>query len=79
MEFKELEKLMDKLSNTPISESDKNDIAKLGAEVKENGMKVETYKDLVKFSKSIEKLLWISGNIQSKVISDRDYYKRRLE
>lgn len=79
MEFKELEKLMDKLSNTPISESDKNDIAKLGAEVKENGMKVETYKDLVKFTKSIEKLLWISGNIQSKVISDRGYYKRRLE
>lgn len=79
MEFKELEKLMDKLSNTPISETDKNDITKLGAEVKENGMKVETYKDLVKFSKSIEKLLWISGNIQSKVISDRGYYKRRLE
>lgn len=79
MEFKELEKLIDKLSNTPISESDKNYITKLGAEVKENGMKVETYKDLVKFSKSIEKLLWISGNIQSKVISDRGYYKRRLE
>ncbi|QSR13141.1 hypothetical protein [Lactococcus sp. LG606] len=79
MEFKELEKLMDKLSNTPISESDKNDIAKLGAEVKENGMKVENYKDLVKFTKSIEKLLWISGNIHSKVISDRGYYKRRLE
>lgn len=71
MEFKELEKLMDKLSITPISESDKNDIAKLGAEVKENGMKVETYKDLVKFSKSIETLLWVSNNIQSKIATGR--------
>lgn len=78
-DFSELERLMEETNRMPVSDFDKNSLAKLGAEVKENSVNIETYKDLVKFSKSIEKLLWISGNIQSNVISNRGYYKRRLE
>lgn len=71
MEFKELEKLMDKLNKTQISEFDKNTISKLGAEVKENSENIETYKDLVKFTQSVETLLWISKNIRSKIATGR--------
>ena len=71
MAFKELEKLMDKLNNTQISEFDKNTISKLGDEVRENSENIETYKDLVKFTKSVETLLWISENIRSKIATGR--------
>lgn len=69
--FSELEKLMDQVNKLPISEFDKNTIAKLGTEVKENSVNIENYKDLVKFTKSIETLLWVSNNIQSKIGTGR--------
>ena len=70
-DFSELERLMDQVNKTPVSEYDKNTLAKLGNEVKDNSIKVETYEDLVKFTKSIESLLWVSNNIQSKITSGR--------
>lgn len=70
-DFSELERIMDQVNKLPISEFDKNTIAKLGAEVKENSINIETYKDLVKFTKSIESLLWVSNNIQSKTVTGR--------
>lgn len=74
-DFSELERLMDNINKTPISEFDKKIIEKLGTEVKENCLNIETYKDLVKFTKSIETLLWVSNNIQSKVTSGRGFYE----
>lgn len=74
-DFSELERLMDNVNKTPISEFDKKIIEKLGTEVKENSLNIQTYKDLVKFTKSIETLLWVSNNIQSKVTSGRGFYE----
>jgi hypothetical protein len=74
-DFSELERLMDNVNKTLISEFDKKIIEKLGTEVKENSLNIQTYKDLVKFTKSIETLLWVSNNIQSKVTSGRGFYE----
>lgn len=70
-DFSELERLMDNVNKTLISEFDKKIIEKLGAEVKKNSVNIETYKDLVKFTKSIETLLWVSKNVQNKTTTGR--------
>lgn len=44
-DFSELERLMEEVSQMPVSEFDKNSLAKLGAEVKKNSVNIETYKE----------------------------------
>ncbi|MFK4900615.1 hypothetical protein ACI1UM_06430 [Lactococcus petauri] len=70
-DFSELERLMEETNRMPVSDFDKNSLAKLGAEVKKNSVNIETYKDLVKFTKSIETLLWVSKNVQNKTVTGR--------
>lgn len=70
-DFSELERLMEKVNQMPVSDFDKNSLAVLGKEVKKNSVNIETYKDLVKFTKSIESLLWVSKNVQNKTATGR--------
>lgn len=53
-DFSELERLMEETNRMPVSDFDKNSLAKLGAEVKKNSVNIETYKDLVKFKKVLK-------------------------